>query len=236
MEEGRKRSQEDDPKERVVKINLNMDVARLITRFERMEKPLVFAAVNTINGTARDIQEAEKDEIKRDVTIRRPAFTLREIAIIKPFANVKQGRLFAEVSVGRKKRSLLAQLVDGGVKEHKGKNVAIPVTGGAARPTFQTAQEFPPLVQQLRFKKPRRKRGGKPGAKVILQGPDGTFLIPGVAIRKREGDHIQTLIVYKPVVRIPKTVRWREIAGRVGAKSMRERMEIEVIKVIGRRG
>jgi len=219
-----------------MQINMRWDNVALIRRLEKGERRLGFAAVNSVNFGLKEIKKAEQEHVLRTLTIRRPDFTLREIAVIKPFASAGQARAFGEVSIGRKARSFLGLFVGGGVKEHRGKNVAIPVTGEEARPTFRTAQTFPPLVKRLKFKRPRRKRGGKPGAKMVLQGAEGRFLIPGEGIFRRRGSQVRAIIIYKPVVRIRPTLKWEEIARRVGERALREGMEREAINAIARTG
>jgi len=216
-----------------MKINLNMDIGRLVLRLEKGERRLGFAAINTVNESAKDVQKAQQDALLGKMTVRRPDFTLRNIAVIV-FASVKRERPFAEVFIGKKPRLLLAEFEKGGEKEHKGKNVAIPVTGEEARPTFRTAQDFPPLVRRLKFKRPRGKR--RPGAKVVLQGEGGRFLIPNRGIYRRTATGVRAVVVYKPRVRIPATLGWMDRAERVGRRAMREHMEREAIKAFARSG
>lgn len=217
-----------------MQINLKWDNVSLIRRLEKGEKRLAYAAVNAINFALKEVQAAEIAEIRRDVTVRRPEFTLKQIAIISPFANVKQARAFGEVSIGRKPRTLLGMLATGGQKEHRGKSVAIPVTGEEARPTFATPQTFPPLVKLLKFKRPRGRR--RRGVKVVLQGVEGRFLIPGVGIFRRRGTQVRAIILYRPEVRVRPKVPWLAVAQRVGAESLREGMEREAINAVGRAG
>ena len=217
------------------RIGLQMDNVALIKRLRNGERRLAFAAVNAVNAAAREVQKAQREAIQQRATVRKREFTLREIAVIRPFASVGRGIPFAEVAIGRKARLFLSQLEEGGLKEHRGRNVAIPVTGSEARPTFQTPQAFPPLVKTLKFRRPRRKRGARPGARTILQGTEGRFLIPGEGIFRRVSDtSVWAVIVYKPEVRVPKRLGWLDRARRVGPRALREAMEREAINAVGR--
>lgn len=215
---------------------MRWDNVALIRRLEKGERRLGFAAVNAINFALKAVQTAQQDELLRRATVRVPNFTLKQIAVISPFASVGNARPYGEVSIGRRPRLFLAQMAVGGVKEHRGRNVAIAVTGEEARPTFRTAQPFPPLVKRLRFRKPRRKgKRSKPGAKVILQSTTpGYFLIPGRAILKREGERLRAVVVYKPEVRIKPVLDWLKRGREVGERALREGMEREAINAIGR--
>ncbi|MFH1689976.1 MAG: hypothetical protein ABIE42_07030 [Candidatus Eisenbacteria bacterium] len=83
-----------------MRIDLQIDSAQLILRLRNGQRRLAYAAVNAINNTAKRIQAAERRRVEEEFTDRKTEFIRREAAIIKPFASVRQGRAFAEISVG----------------------------------------------------------------------------------------------------------------------------------------
>jgi hypothetical protein len=120
-----------------VKIDLQIDTAPLLLRLKNGEKRLAYAVVNAINSTAKRVQEAERERVLRAFVVRKRDFILREAAIIKPFASVKQGRPYAEISVGDKQRLLLRKFEQGAAREPftpGAKSVAVPLLGRPARP------------------------------------------------------------------------------------------------------
>jgi hypothetical protein len=136
-----------------MQINLTVDSAPLILRLKNGERRLAYAVVKAINRTALAIQAAEFIEVNKDFTIRRPVFwfgtSMRPggaAARISPFASVPQGRPWAEIAIappaGRgliNRRTLLALFETGGRRTPMvpgAQHVAIPRTGGPARPAF----------------------------------------------------------------------------------------------------
>lgn len=136
-----------------MKIDLRIDAAPLVLRLEKGERRLAYAVVNAINNTAKRVQEAERLHVQSSFQIRRPKFFFGlparpggAAARIRPFANVRQGRAYAEVAVspppGRglvSGRLLLSIFERGGERTPSSpgaKHVAVPITGGPARPTF----------------------------------------------------------------------------------------------------
>ena len=91
-----------------MKIDVQIDSTKLILRLRNGQRRLAYATVNAINNTAKRIQVAERQRVEKEFTVRKKNFVLRQAAVIKPFANVKQGRPFAEIAVGQKPRLLLS--------------------------------------------------------------------------------------------------------------------------------
>ncbi len=145
------------------------------------QRQIAFAAVNAINETAKLIQLTQRERVDDIFELRTPKteqFIKRASAVIKPFANVKDARPYAEISVGSAPRLFLSVFEQGGEREPvKGKRfVAVPVTGGPARRNFAS-----PVAQTLYLRKLNiRARKTKSGA-IQYKGRDRTFILKRTA-------------------------------------------------------
>jgi len=122
-----------------MRIDLRFDSAVLVLRLRNGQRRLAYAVVNAINNTAKRIQETERRRIEEEFTIRKKDLILREAATIKPFANVRQARAYAEIAVRQKPRLLLSAFERGAERTPftpNAKRVAEPVIGGPAERTF----------------------------------------------------------------------------------------------------
>jgi hypothetical protein len=166
-----------------VQIKVQIDTKTLKARTEREAKRLAFSTAQALNETAQEIQTAERVNLDRKFTVRKAGFLYRLIKITA-FASPRKGRPFAEVAIDpTKKRVLLGIFERGGEKEPaKGKSVAVPLTGGPARPSFTqpVAEEF--TFRKLRFRHHRTKTG-----KLQWKGEQRTFIIPGLGVLQRVG-------------------------------------------------
>lgn len=91
-----------------MRIDLQIDSAPLVLRLQNGQRRLAYAVVNAINNTAKRIQAVERRRVEEEFTVRKKDFISRQAAVIKPFANVQQGRPYAEIGVGQKPRLLLS--------------------------------------------------------------------------------------------------------------------------------
>jgi hypothetical protein len=166
-----------------VRINVKIDTKALKARTEREAKRLAFSTAQALNETAKEIQTAERVNLDRKFTVRKAGFLYRLIKITA-FASPRKGRPFAEVAIDpAKKRVLLGIFERGGEKEPaKGKSVAVPLTGGPARPTFKQPVQGEFTFRKLRFRRHRTKTG-----KVQWKGEQRTFTIPGLGVLQRVG-------------------------------------------------
>lgn len=164
-------------------INATIDLKPLKARTQREQKRLAFNTAQALNETAKKIQTAERVNLDRKLQLRKAGFMYRLIKITA-FASARAARPFAEIAIDpSKRRVLLGKLERGGVKEpERGKTVAVPLTGGAARPGF--AQPVPVEMQlvKLRFKRHRTALG-----KTQWKGLKRTFIIPKLGVFQRGG-------------------------------------------------
>lgn len=215
-----------------MKINLQIDSAHLVLRLRNGQRRLAYAAVNAVNNTAKRIQAAERRRVEEEFTVRKKAFIRREAAIIKPFASVKQGRAYAEISVGQKPRLLLSAFERGAARKpatSAAKSVAESVVGGPARPTFTQ-----PVTPELRLRRLRFDRT-KTGKRRTGVTRTRTYLVPEVGIFQRVGKEASRMVyIFTRGKRIKPRLRFVQTARKEARRWFREEMEREVVNAITR--
>ncbi len=115
-----------------MRLNAEIDTSRLVARVLSEQKRLVYNTVAALNKTALYIQAAIREDMTKELVLRRTAGKDRKWILDRikvRFASVKKGLLSAEIYIDQKPRLLLAQLELGGERTPvKGKSVAVPVT------------------------------------------------------------------------------------------------------------
>jgi ribonucleotide reductase beta subunit family protein with ferritin-like domain len=230
-----------------MKIDLQIDSTQMVLRLKNGERRLAYAAVNAINNTAKRIQAVERDRVEQVFTVRKKDFMRREAAVIKPFASVKQGRAFAEIAAGQKPRLLLSMFERGGERgpfTPGAKNVAIPVKGSPARPTFRSEVPEALTFKKLRFRKTRaigttptgKAKRSKKKTSGIWFGEQGTYMIPGVGVFQRKtSERVRRLLYsFKPSVHLNTRLHFVQTAEKEAQRWFHEEMEREVINAIAR--
>jgi hypothetical protein len=215
-----------------MKIDIKVDTSLLDKNAKRYTKNLAFSTAQALNDAAKDAQRQIRVNLRERFHIRNAAFMDRTIKIFA-FANVTTGRPYAEIGVDNSKKNLiLSMFEEGGARlPFIGKNVAVPVTGQAARPsvgdsvrpdfTFQ-ALNFTkgPIVRTARGadawarQRIARKRGirGKLASEYyVWQGQQRTFILfntrraPLGGVYQRVGpkrDDIRLIYSFKSNVRL----------------------------------
>lgn len=220
-----------------MKIDAAMDITALKSRMPREAKKLATAVARALNRTTLDIQTAERVQIDQNFTVRKAGFIYRLIKITA-FASANQGRPYAEIGIDASKARVLLPLFteDGAEKDPEiGKNVAIPLTGEAARPSFGSLVPQQLTFQALNFKRVSlseqgrqltalRKRGlaqvarKLPSNAYIWEGQQRTFIIPDVGVFQRVGPgkaDVKMIYAFKPKVMLPKKFDFVGVATRV---------------------
>lgn len=170
----------------MLQVKAEFDIRGLKAKTERETRRLAFSTARALNETIKRVQLEERANLETEFTIRQPRFMERRIKIFT-FASPKRGFPFAEIGIDPKPRLILGLFEKGGKRRpFKGKRrVAVPITGGPARPTF--AQTVPAELRlgKLRFRRHRTRTG-----KFQFKGPKRTFILrggdtrtPGVYIR-----------------------------------------------------
>ncbi|MDH4038444.1 MAG: hypothetical protein OEV86_13295 [Candidatus Krumholzibacteria bacterium] len=215
-----------------MKINLQIDSAQLVLRLQSGQRRLAYAVVNAINNTAKRIQDVERRRVEEEFTIRKKDFIRREVAIIKPFASVRQGRAHAEIAVGQKPRLLLSAFERGAERKPftpSARQVAEPVGGGPARPRFSAAVTPELRVGKLRFDRTKtgRRRVGVTRTK--------TYLVPKVGIFQRIGKATtRAVYLFTRGKKLVPRLHFVETAEKEADRWFREEMEREVVNAITR--
>lgn len=199
-------------------IEIKVNASATISLLSYGGRQLDYATANIVNAAALAAQVALRKRVRAAVTVRKPAFIDRQIAVIKPFASASQSRYFAVVSVGVAQRLFLADLEAGGLRRPTtgAKAIAAPITGTPARPSFSTAQSFPPLIRRLGFKpQPSggRARGRRRAAlQKILEGSLETWQT-SKGVFQRTGPHtVRALYLFIRAARLRPALRWVQTA------------------------
>lgn len=231
-------------------LNVKVDQALLLQRLEKGHKRFGYAVANALNDTAREIQTRVQRHVREEFTLR-PAtekFVLRQAAIIKPFANPREGRPYVELSVGTPKRLLLSDYEEGGERlPFKGSTyVAMPVIGGPARPTFASPVPAEWRVQKLGLRLRPRREGAKvrkTESRVAVRfGLHGTYQIPRVGIFQHTPGSKRRFGLGRPVYyflrheELPDRLDFREIATATTREVFDRELASQVDDVLIRRG
>lgn len=137
------------------------------------QKKVWQAAKAALSKTTMQVQHAERIELNREFTVRKAAFMRNRIKIFKFPKATEGGDMVAVIGIDDKVRGtplLLSQFEAGGKKRPvQGSRVAIPITGGKARPSFK--RSVPPSMRLQNL-------GLKPNKGGIPVGNRRTFILP----------------------------------------------------------
>jgi hypothetical protein len=197
-----------------------------VLRLDKGFKRLPFIAVKSINETGKAVQAAVRDNIKRTYSVRKPEFIDRQVKFFGASFSTSTGvgKWEARVGIGIGKQPsgsplLLPRFETGGTRGGvKGGNVAMPA---AARPSQASTIPESLFIQRLALRRPARgrpKKNAKPikAGTLVRKGLLGTYQISGVGIFQRTvGNVARALYLFKPQVRLPRTLRFYETARRV---------------------
>lgn len=184
-----------------MKISVDVDVEQVVKLTAAVLRQLPYATNNAITRTAKEAVIAGQNEVAGDLQIRK-RFILNRIKILQ-YSRVSN--LTAIIGVDTKVQGaplLLGFLEEGGVKApNAGPEIAVPLTGEAARPSFPESVATALRYTNLRFE---NRKGRKK-----------TFLIPNVGIFQRVGAGEQdgsTVLIYsfKPNAKIAPHIHLRD--------------------------
>ena len=206
-------------------VSVSLDAARALERIGRGHK-LPFLAVKAINDTGLAVQREVRAKIRSTYTVRKGDFIDRQVKFLgAKFSTSGVSRWEASVSIGKSKLTgsplLLPQLETGGVRGGvKGGSVAVPVIGGA-RPSQPAGIPEALFIQRLALRRPQRGRPKKNAAPIkagtlVRKGLMGTYQIAGVGIFQHvAGKVARALYLFKPTIRLPRTLGFYVTARRV---------------------
>lgn len=185
-----------------MKISVAIDCEQVVKLTAAVLRQLPYAASSAIVRTAKEAVEAGRKAVAADLTIRK-TFILNRIRILQ---YSKVSNLTAIIGLDQNVQGaplILSFLEEGGEKlPLHGDSLAIPITGEAARPTFQQ-----PVPTALRYTNLRFT--------AALKGRKRTYIVPGVGVFQRiaAGNAPgSTVLIYsfKPSAHLPKHIRLRE--------------------------
>lgn len=177
-----------------MKISVDIDAEQVVKLTAAVLRQLPYATNNAITRTAKEAVEAGQKEVSQDVLLRKN-FILGRIRILQ---YSKVNNLTAIIGIDTKVQGaplILGFLEEGGEKTPtRGQDIAIPLTGEAARPSF-----LDPVVTSLRYTNLRFEN---------RKGRKKTYLIPNVGIFQRvaAGDSpeaTELIYLFKPSVKLP---------------------------------
>jgi hypothetical protein len=235
-----------------MQIDVDIQPALLLQRLEHGEKRLSFAVVNALNNTAKLIQKTQLEAVHADLTVRKSAFIDRRASKIS-FASVGKSVPSAEIYVDSANVQgsplLLAALNVGGVRAPvKGKGVAVPIIGSAARPDFgapvPTALRFTSLRLTIRNrieggKVERRKAASSASSdpsKALRYGLQGTYQVPGVGVFQQQGGSTHLIYAFVKDEKLPRKLDLEAIGKRVADEWFPKYLQLEVDATLARRG
>jgi hypothetical protein len=258
-------------------IDLKIDSTQLILRLENGQRKLAYAVVNAINATSVRIQKAEFEEIAEAFEIRKPDFFFGKAGKVGGAAaklhkaSVGRGRPFAEIAIeapdprGRISGRLLLPIFERGgerTPSHPAASrIAVPVTGGPARPSF--GQSIQPAFTWAgmrltahrggkRLKRPSKRdltvfgtsgRADVPfdNTGVQWKGKNRLFIAVneegkgGVFQRTGPGRAgIRWVYIFQRPMQLKKRISWVQTAEQIAAQWFGEEMERETINAIAR--
>lgn len=206
-----------------MRINAKVDISGLVDKTLKAQKRLVFSVTDGINATAKQIQQEAQSGITKKFKVRKANsknVLEKQSAIIKPFAKVSEGRLYAEISIGHKPNLLLSGYEDGVKREPaKGSVIAQPVVGNSARKSFSD-----PILPQFYFRAMALKAKTINGEKKYF-GKNGIFTVKGMGVFRRFGSgrrDVELLYHYATDQKLPKKLGWRQAAQAVADKWLDE--------------
>jgi len=161
-------------------IKTQIDVSRGLQLTDLLLKKIPYATNNALTRTGRELVDVEREELKTEFQIRKP-FILNRVRITK-FSRVND--LWTRVAIDSNVQGgklLLAMFEEGGEKMPElGSELAVPITGGAARPSFSQTVRPSLLYKALHMRKSVTSAG-----KIQYKGDRRTFIIAGVGIFQR---------------------------------------------------
>lgn len=214
-----------------MKISVDIDAEAVVQLTAAVLRQLPYAANSAITRTAKEAVDAGQKEVTADLQLRKK-FLLGRIRILQ---YSKVANLTAIIGVDTKVQGaplILGFLEDGGTKEPSlGPDIAIPLTGEAARPSF--AESVPTALRYTNLRFGGTKKRGE------LQGLNNTFLIPNVGIFQRIApgnapDSTVLIYSFKPSAKLPQHIRLRaamlKVIGERFAPIFSEEFVKEILK------
>jgi len=163
-----------------VLIKTEVDISGALALTDLILKKVPFATNNALTRTAKELVDVERNELKTEFQIRKQ-FILNRVKITK-FSRTDS--LWTIVAIDKNVQGgelLLTMFEEGGQKTPSlGSELAVPLTGSAARPSFSQNVRPSLLYKALNMQKHTTSLG-----KIQYKGDRRTFVIAGVGIFQR---------------------------------------------------
>jgi hypothetical protein len=164
-----------------IKVDIDMDQVVKLTATVLRQLP--YATNNAITRTAKELVDKEKAEITEHLETR-TKFAQNRIQILQ-YSKVNNLSAIVGINPNVKGSALLLGFLieSGGEKTPtSGPNIAEPITGTAARPTFASKIPRRLLYKQLQIVRHVTQTG-----KIQLKGKQRTFVLPDIGVFQRVG-------------------------------------------------
>jgi hypothetical protein len=209
-----------------MKIDVKVDASAVVKLAETVFKKLPCAVNDAITRMAKEAVLEGQKELAADLQIRK-RFILNRLKILQ---YSKVGNLTAVIGIDPDVQGsplILGFLEEGGTKEPSaGSEIAIPLTGEAARPSFP--QSVPTSLRYKNLNFQNRK------------GKKKTYIVPGVGIFQRVGvgdspDATNLIYSFKPSAPLRKELHVRDVMLRAIAERFATIFNEEFTKTILRK-
>jgi hypothetical protein len=178
------------------------------------------AGAKALSQTVLQVQHAERVELNREFTVRKAAFMRNRVKIFRFPKWNQDGGLVAVIGINDKVKGsplLLSVFEDGGAKSPvSGSRIAIPLTGGKARPSFRKGVPASMRMDRLGLHsdaKTRQVKGQK--RTFILPTRSGEYVLmqrgPG-ARSTGEDKNISPLYLFRNHVKLKKRLKFVKVA------------------------
>lgn len=169
---------------------LDVDISQVVRLTEKVLRKLPYVLNDSITEVAKVVVEAEREQLARDFTIRKNFLTGR----FKVLQYSRTSDLTAIVGIDNRVQGsplLLGFFETGGEKlPTTGPELAIPLTGEAARPSF--ASSIPTMLMYKNLQISMKVKGQT----AIFPGLQNTYLVEGVGVFQREDGGKKSELIY----------------------------------------
>jgi len=190
-------------------IKVDVDIDQVVRLTAKVLKKMPYVINASLTETAKVVVAAEQDQLRKDFTIRKNFLTGR----FRVLQYSRVSNLTAIIGIDARVQGaplLLGFFEDGGEKQPTaGPEIAIPLTGGAARPSFGSSVPTAMLYKNLQISAKIK------GSTVIFPGLKGTYLVEGKGVFQRTGDQSILIYAFKPSAPLHKRTHMIELAHAV---------------------
>jgi len=195
-------------------ISVDVDISKAVQVASTVLKKIPYATNTALTAVGKEIVEAERADLKARFQVRKQ-FVLNRVRILQ-YSRANNLTMIVGIDGNVQGGNLLLpSFEDGGTKTPTGgPELAVPITGTAARPSFSDNIPRSMLYRVLQI-----TRTPSSGA-VQFKGKKRTFVIDGVGVFQRTGpgrEDITLLYKFEASSPIRQRMRFRELAKEVFA-------------------